>query len=106
MMFNGATSFDRPSLYCKWQSNDSFKNGIAVCNNVVNCGWGLTTCPTSEPFPTTPAPTPAPTTAPCGSGNTTCPTTDSPRAFETKDELKAAVNSYCAGLNPDDSEYG
>ena len=77
-MFDGATSFDQRTLNCEWKRNPSFMSGTNVCTNGANCG----------------------------SGNTTCPTTDSPRAFETKDELKAAVNSYCAGLNPDDSEYG
>ena len=61
-MFDRATSFDQPSLYCNWQSNSYFKYGSNVCTNGANCGWDQTTCPVT-PAPTSTL-TSAPTTAP------------------------------------------
>ena len=43
-MFFGATSFDQPTIYCKWHINDAFKNGSEICDGAKNCGWGETTC--------------------------------------------------------------
>jgi hypothetical protein len=58
-MFDGATSFDQPHLYCNWQSKSaSFTTFTNACDGTVTCGWGDDTCP-----PTT-APTPSPTAAP------------------------------------------
>jgi hypothetical protein len=64
-MFEGATSFDQPLLYCNWQSkSEIFKASSNLCTATVTCGWGNNTCPTTAkptPSPTiTPSPTPAP----------------------------------------------
>jgi len=40
-MFIDAEAFDQPLLYCKWQSNNIFKNMSAdPCEGSVSCGWG------------------------------------------------------------------
>ena len=43
----GATSFDQPSIYCKWQEiNNAFKDETNVCDGAITCGWGDdTNCP-------------------------------------------------------------
>ena len=63
-MFNGATSFNQPLLYCNWQSLSSvFENSSSsVCAGTITCGWGDDTCPP------TPSPIPAPTPAPTANG--------------------------------------
>jgi hypothetical protein len=71
-MFNGASNFDQPLLYCSWQSqSDVFKslNVDDICNGTITCGsWGWdTSCLSSPPSvapATTTAPTPAPTSFP------------------------------------------
>ena len=76
-VFDGATSFDQ-TLNCEWKRNPFFMSGTNVCANGANCGSRDTTCPTTDPY----------------------------RAFETIDELNDVVYLYCAGLYPDDYEYG
>jgi hypothetical protein len=51
-MFNGATSFDQPLLYCNWQSkSETFTTSTNVCDGTVTCGWGNETCPTTALVP-------------------------------------------------------
>jgi hypothetical protein len=58
MMFNPATSFNQPHLYCKWsKKSPSLRGHDNVCTGAKDCGWGFETCPSTN------APTPSPITA-------------------------------------------
>eukprot|EP00554_Chaetoceros_debilis_P001558 CAMPEP_0194095246 /NCGR_PEP_ID=MMETSP0149-20130528/56729_1 /TAXON_ID=122233 /ORGANISM="Chaetoceros debilis, Strain MM31A-1" /LENGTH=295 /DNA_ID=CAMNT_0038781187 /DNA_START=134 /DNA_END=1021 /DNA_ORIENTATION=- len=44
-MFDYAYAFNQPPLYCKWQTNDTFKNTTPnPCLGSVSCGWGQSEC--------------------------------------------------------------
>ena len=44
-MFFNAYAFNQPLLYCKWQTNNSFKNTTPnPCLGSVSCGWGQSEC--------------------------------------------------------------
>jgi len=44
-MFEKAYAFNQPFLYCKWHTNNSFKNTTPnPCGESVSCGWGQSEC--------------------------------------------------------------
>jgi len=49
-MFYAANAFDQPLLYCKWKSNNIFKNTTPnPCEGSKSCGWGQSECSTGTP---------------------------------------------------------
>ncbi len=51
-MFEGASSFDQPLLYCNWQNKSAFfQDSDFVCDGTVTCGWGNEICPTTALVP-------------------------------------------------------
>jgi hypothetical protein len=71
-MFNGASSFDQPSLYCDWNAKTTMELKIYdnFCEGPISCGMN-NTCPTAAPTSTpTATPTSTPTATPTASPTT------------------------------------